>query len=221
MSEIVTARDAGMAIWECIKLGQSVVKHKEFSKEGCVHCLDDLRALLMYGVENPSRRKRTNMDVQKMVDRWVPIVKGIATAHDKGKVDQCEFAMDEHLTPLLSAPVKEIRAFWALLVKTLKEDPEVPFFVWAMFEGWGEVILAKAPDGAVRQLKVELAREIAEMVEKDVVPDLKGAIAGALQWRGEETLTKVRDAVKAGGRARMVGRESCLFLEVDGETVML
>lgn len=221
MGDEVTAREAGMAIWECIKLGQSVVKHKEFTKEGCVHCLDDLRALLMYGVEVTSRKRRTKMDVQKMVDRWVPIIKGIATAHEKGKVDQCEFEMDEHLTPLLAAPVKQIREFWALLVKTLKEDPTVPFFVWATFEGWGDVILAKAPDGAVKKLKVDLAAEIAEMVEKDVQPDLRSAIEGALKWRGEETLTKVRDAVKAGGKAKMVGRESCLFLEVAGERVML
>ena len=57
-------------------------------------------------------------------------------------------------------------------------------------------------------------------------PDLPRAIAGALQWRSPATLTKVRDAVKSGAKASIVGRESCLFLKValpDGteETVML
>lgn len=87
--------------------------------------------------------------------------------------------------------------------------------MWSWFEAWGEVILKRAPDGEVKALKTALASEIAELVEEDVKPDLRKAIAGALQWRSPESLGKIKAAVESGGKARMVGKESCLFLEVD------
>ncbi len=155
------------------------------------------------------------MNVDLMVQNWVPIIRGLCTAHDKAPLDQCEFAMDEHLSPLLTAPVKQIREFYAKLVIALKADQSIPFFVWAWFESWGEVIIKTAPDGDIKELKTTIATEIAEMVEKDVQPDLKTAIAGALRWRSPESLEKIKTAVRSGGKARMVGRESCLFLEVD------
>ena len=168
----------------------------------------------------------TDHERAALVQAWIPIIRGLSTAHDKASVDRCEFEMETHLRPLLTAPVKQIRAFYADLVAALKADSTIPFFVWAMFQSWGDVILKRAGDDAVKELKIELAREIAELVEKDVAPDVPKAIAAALQWRGTETLTKVRDAVKNGAKPRLVGRESCLFLQValpDGreETVML
>lgn len=155
------------------------------------------------------------MDVANMVARWVPIIRGLATAHDKAPLDQCEFEMEEHLNPLLTAPVKQIRQFYEQLVIALKADSSIPFFVWAWFESWGEVILKHAPDGEVKDLKSALAAEIATMVEAQVQPDLRQAIAAALQWRSPESLERVKAAVATGGKARMVGRESCLFLEIE------
>jgi hypothetical protein len=224
----MTAREAAMSLWENVRFGQTLywrlrINRRQNPPPGFDDgwTFDTVRAFLMYAVEHPSRRRRTPVDVTVMVDRWMPIVKGLATAHEKGDVDKCEFAMDEHLTPLLAAPIKQVREFYTALVGRLKADPEIPFFVWAAFEGWGDVILKNAPDGDVKVLKTQLAAQIAEMVEEDVKPDLKTAIAGALQWRSSETLEKVKTAVEKGGKARMVGRESCLFLEVAGETVML
>lgn len=161
------------------------------------------------------------MDVEDMISKWVPIIRGLSTAHDKAPLDQCEFEMDRHLTPLLTAPVKQIRAFCTGLCAALEADKTIPFFVWAWFKSWEQVVIQKAPDGGIKSLKSKLAGEIAEMVEQQVQPDLKSAIVGALQWRSEESLERVKGVVEKGGKARMVGRESCLFLEVevDGETV--
>lgn len=231
MSEM-DARAAAMCLWENVRTGQWIFFRLRVNRRVPPPGFDDgwnldvVRSFLMYAVEHPTRRKRTPMDVTAMVDRWLPIIRGLATAHHKGDVDKCEFAMDEHLTPLLSAPIKQVREFYAQLVERLKADPTIPFFVWAAFETWGDVVLKHAPDGDVKVLKTQLAAEIADMVEEDVKPDLKKAIAGALQWRGQETLEKVKAAVQKGGKARMVGRESCLFLHVPNgnggeETVML
>lgn len=224
----MTAREAGMALWDQVRFGQAIFFRFRINRRTTPPAgfddgwnLDVVRAFLMYAVEHPTRRRRTPMNVTEMVERWHPIIKGLATAHEKADVDRCEFSMDEHLTPMLAAPVKQIREFYAALVERLKADPEIPFFVWAAFQTWGDVILAKAPDGDVKVLKTELAAQIAEMVEEDVKPDLRSAITGALQWRSPATLEKVKAAVEKGGKARMVGRESCLFLEVAGETVML
>jgi hypothetical protein len=219
-------RSAVMSIWDLIQLGQAYTVKKHRLQTGTGYTLDDIRCLWMYAIDNPTRRPRTLMDTAAMAKAWVPIIKGLATAHDKATLDRCEFESEQHMTPLLAAPVAQLREFFALLVHELKEDDGVPFFVWAMFEAWGEVILKHAPDGDVRELKDQLAGEVAALVEPGVIPDLRAALQGALRWRSPETLAKVKDAVEKGARPRMVGRESCLFLSVqlpDGteESVML
>lgn len=226
-----TMRDIAVGeLWNTIELAKSVARNfrARTTREGAnvndhSLSLEDVRMWLMCAVEHPSRRGRKPLvNVQAMVDAWVPIVRGLSTAHEKAAVDRCEFDMETHLLPMLAAPVKQLREFYAALVVALKADPTIPFFVWAMFQSWGDVILKHAPDGEVRELKTALATEIANLVEADVRPDVPKAIAAALQWRSPETLEKIRDHVKHGGqKAKLTGKESCLFLEVAGEMVML
>jgi len=183
--------------------------------------LNNPLSLMAYQARYPSRRRRIPVDVTTMVQRWVPVIRGIATGHDKDTVDGCEFQLEELLTPMLTAPVKQLREFYAQLVDALKADPTIPWFIWSTFEAWGEEVLSKAPDDDVKELKADLAREVAELVERDVMPDVKEAIAGALRWRSPERLAEIRDKVKGGHKPRLRGRESCLFLHVDGTEVML
>jgi hypothetical protein len=161
------------------------------------------------------------MDVPKMVEAWVPIIRGLGAAHNKEELDRCEFEMERHMTPLLAAPVKQLREFYAGLVEALKADPQVPFFVWSMFDAYHQVIVKKASDAEVLELKKDLAQEIADLVEADVRPDIRKAIAAALQWRAPEQLEQIRDAVKGGAKPKLTGRESCLFLEAGDALVML
>jgi hypothetical protein len=211
-----SVRDLVLSLWDVVESAKNIMLwNRSMTRMSGCRSLQDFRALLMYAVEAPSRRRRTPMDVPEMVTRWVPIIRGLATAHDKAPLDQCEFEMEAHLNPLLTAPVKQIREFYEQLVIALKGDASIPFFVWAWFESWGEVMLKRAPDGEVKELKSALAAEIATMVEAQVQPDLKQAMAAALQWRSPESLEKIKAAVATGGKARMVGRESCLFLEVE------
>lgn len=176
---------------------------------------EKLRTLWMYACEYPSRRKRNPMNVEEMIERWVPIIRGLATGHDKATIDHCEFEMERHIMPMLSAPVKQLREFYSALVAALKSDPTIPMFVWTMFEAWGETILKKAPDGEVVTLKKQLAARIADMVEKDVHADLKEALIGALCWRGEGQLKAVEESLTKGeSKPRLRGKESCLFLVV-------
>lgn len=213
-------RTAAVCIWSVINLGRMAAFNLGEDKK-----LWQIRSYCAYAVEVWSRKRKVPMDVQAMVKAWVPIIRGISTGHTKEHIDKCEFAMDEHLKPLLSAPVRQVREFYEDLVKALKADPAVPLFVWSVFEAWHEVILKRAPDTDVLQLKDALAEEVATMVEKDVQPDIQAAIVGALRWRSPEDLEKVRDAVKGGAKPRLKGRESCLFLVVgdgaDAPTVML
>lgn len=223
---MTTVRDHVMAMWDTVESAKSVFLHLLTITAGPVFgedrfSLDSLRSWLMYAAEHPSRRRRVPVDIEHMVREWLPVLKGLATAHDKDRLDQCEFEIERHLMPLMAAPVAQLRAFYAKLVEALKADPAVPFFVWVTFESWGEVILKSAPDGKVKQLKTTLATEIAELVEADVKPDLKQALIGALRWRPAEALEAIKAEAKKGGKAKLVGKESCLFLQVAGQTVML
>ena len=211
-----TARDLAFdKLWSLVALARWATLHTERSK------LDKFRSYLMYASEHPARSKRTPMDIPTQVARWVPIIKGLSTAHEKADVDRCEFELDDHLTPLLTAPVAQLREFYAALCDALEADRDIPFFVHRTFRTWGEVILKRAPDGEIRELKKGLAAEIADMVEDDIRPDISKAIAGALQWRSPEALERTRSALRKGAKPHVVGRESCLFLEVDGLLVML
>ncbi len=154
------------------------------------------------------------MNVDTLVAKWVPVVRGIAGAHSRKEVDQCEFELDECLSPLLMAPVAQIREFWGKLCVALEADPEVPFYCWSMFKAWGEAILKDAPDAEIKKLRTDLAEEVATLVEEKVKPDWHSALVGALKWRAPEDLDNIKTAVKKGGRPRVVGRESCLFLEI-------
>lgn len=188
--------------------------------------IDKLGILCGYINTRPSRGiKRKIMNVEEMAKRWESLIVGLATAHDKTEHDQWEHDIDDYLTPILSAPVKQIREFFVLLVNNLKANKSVPFFVWRSLEVWQEGIVKNAPDQEVKELKVKLAREIAELVEEDVKRDIGEAVVGALMWRDKETLTSIKKTIveskKAGNPAKVstktktVGRQSCLFLVVE------
>lgn len=226
VNEQTSVRDHVMAMWDIVQDTKTIFLRLVQVSRGSLGgdtrlTLDTMRSWLMYAAEHPSRKRRTPVDIDAMVSKWVPIIRGLATAHDKDRLDRCEFIIEQHLLPLMAAPVAQLRAFYAKLVSALKSDPSIPFFVWVTFESWGEVILKSAPDGEVKQLKTKLATEIAELVEADVRPDLKSALIGALQWRPEKALEAIKAEVKNGGKAKLVGKESCLFLQVADQTVML
>lgn len=169
-------------------------------------------------VNNPSipwsRKRRKQMDVDKMVDRWIEAVVGLSTAHDKDEYDAHDAKSDELMTPLLAAPIKQVREFYHRLLEKMKADKRVPMIVWMGFEAWGEVLVKDAPDAGVKRLKTRLANEIADLVEEDVRDQIPKAIARALRWRSEETLQEVKETLVKGAKPKLVGRQSCLFLEV-------
>lgn len=230
----LSVRDAALSMWDTVQLGHWMTERPFHDGDDASAKADrktgrwtylTLTAFMRYAAAHPGTRRKTPMDSAKMVRAWVPIIRGLATAHDKATLDRCEFDAETHLAPLLTAPVKQIREFYAALVVALKADNQIPLFVWSAFEAWHEAIVKRAPDEGVQELRTKLAAEVADLVERDVAPDLRDALIGALRWRSAEILEEIRGAVQAGGKPRLKGRESCLFLCVptaSGEaTVML
>lgn len=173
-----------------------------------------------------SRKKRMAIkDVDELVRQWTDVVVALAMAHDRKEYDEAESKIDSILTPILTAPVKQIRTFYKKLVESLKANPKVPMLVWQGFDSWGRVMIEDAKDEGVKRLKNKLAQQIADMVEQDVAPQIPDAIAAALRWRSPEQLEEVKAALDAGQKPKLKGRESCLFLEVgkgkNKKTVML
>lgn len=166
------------------------------------------------------RKRRTAMDVNALVEKWHKMIVGLAVAHDKNEADRYEAAVEECLTPILAAPIKQVREFYPRLLKSLKDDPKVPYLVWRSYEVWVDMVVSKAPDEDIKQLKTDLAKEITAMVEQDVKDQIPEALVRALQWRSPEQLAKVKSALvetqARGEKSRLRGRESCLFLEVGG-----
>lgn len=159
------------------------------------------------------------MDVEKMVQVWKAAIVGLAMAHDKDEADRQEANIEECLTPMLTAPVGQLRDFAGRLRDALKSDAAVPYLVWRAYEVWFEM-MKLAPDEDVKTLKRDMAQSIVDLVEEDAKKQLPEAMVRALMWRSPEKLAEVETAVreeKAAGRSvRLRGRESCLFLEVGG-----
>lgn len=185
--------------------------------------LSELGLLIWYAVEirkGKCNQRRTPMDVDAVVNKWAEVVSGLATAHDKDTADRYEHAIDDCLTPILTAPIKQIREFYPKLLVKLKENPAVPFMVWRSYEVWVEQIFSKAPDEDILNLKTDLAQQISDLVEQDVKDQIPEQLFRALQWRDAEHLEAVKQEAikvkKAGGKVRLSGRESCLFMHLGG-----
>ncbi len=183
--------------------------------------LRQLGCLVTYADENSggTRKGKVKMNVDVLVESWMRLVVGLATAHTKDEADRYEAAVEECLGPILAAPVAQIRTFAFALAARLEADPKVPYLVHRAFAAWVEM-MKSAPDEEVKVLKTALAKEIVDMVEDDAKRDLPAAMVRALQWRGPEDLEKVKGVVErekaAGRKVRLKGRESCLFLEAGG-----
>ena len=194
----------------------------EDTKRSAASRMRDLGSLMWYATlrKRGGRNRKLIMDVDDLVNKWHVAVVALALAHDKDEADRVEASIESCLSPLLSAPIKQIREFAPKLLEALKNDLKVPFLVWRGYERWIERVVAFAPDAGVRELKTELARQIAEIVEEDLKPQLGEALVRALQWRSPEQLEKVAAVVqseKEQGRApRLRGKESCLFMECGG-----
>lgn len=184
--------------------------------------LSSLGCMIYYSTElgYMGRKKRKLMDVDVMVERWRKVVVGMCVAHDKDEADRYEAAIEECLTPILAASMKQVREFYPKLMTALKNDPAVPYLVWRSYEVWVNMVIAKAPDEAIKRLKTDLAKEIVDLVEADIRDQLPQAMIRALQWRDPGKLEEVKATVieeqQKGNKPRLRGRESCLFLEVGG-----
>jgi hypothetical protein len=182
----------------------------------------DLAVLLAYAdwrVRDGCRGggRKTTMDVDEMVTVWADVLVGLSTAHAQQDHTNADHLTDVLLGPLLTAPVAQLRQFAERLGDRLEADERVPFMVWMGFKRVVLPMFASRPPGEVVALKTALAKEVAELAERGLDRgQLVAAIAGALQWRGAETLTKVKDALESGHTPKLEGRESCLFLTVEG-----
>jgi hypothetical protein len=213
--------------------------HMTEDKTGGGHYIERFCVILWYGCcqhKGQGHKKTMVKDEKTLLDNWEALIVGLSTAHSKDDRDQHEHDIDEALSPILSAPVKQIREMFGQLVDRLKANKKVPFYTWRSIEIWYERVVLPAKADKVIKLKTKLATEIAQMVEDDVKADIGEAIVGALMWRDQETLagmktllTEEQDADEPRAKAKVerktVGRQSCIFLTVrkgkEKKTVML
>lgn len=182
--------------------------------------LSDFAWLLRYVDDDPvehkkPKKRRKHVDVPALVHLYHDALLTMSTAHTHEEHTRVERMTDDLMTPLLKAPVDQLREFAATLAAELKADERVPFMVWSTFERVCAPLIAARPQGKDMKLRDELAKETAELVEPTIPrADLVESIAGALKWRAPAQIKAVRDAVKSGGQVRVEGRQSCLFLAV-------
>lgn len=208
-------RDAVIGLWES---GQWAHWLQFPGFKGPARMASDLGTLIRYGFQCGrmcGNRKMKKMNVQELSDKWVSVLVGMCTAHTKDDFDAHDAKADELMGPILTAPIAQVREFYNLLRQKMKDNPGIPMIVWIGFDAWGESTVKHAQDDkSVKRLKTRLAREIADLVEMQVQDQIPEAIARALRWRDPKTLKEVKQKLKAGAKPKIVGRQSCLFLEI-------
>ncbi len=155
-----------------------------------------------------------------LLKQWVEAVVAMTTAHDHSGFTGAEYSTDDLLKPLFKAPIAQLREFAAKLADLLEGDSRVPFLVWSSFRLVVKPLVDKRPEGKARQLRDELAAEVANLVGQEIPrEDWIEAMASALRWRSPEQLQEVKTAVKVGGKSRVKvrGRQSCTFLIVEDD----
>lgn len=185
--------------------------------------LHDLAWLLNYGTYHPSRGKvKTTVNVDTMVDRWTDYIVALSSSHSHEEYSRADYDSDDMLSPILTAPVAQLREFAAKLANRMREDERVPYLIWSSFEYMLTELLLKQEDSGLITLKLDLAKEVAEMVEREVPrQSWQEAIAGALKWRSQEQLQEVKAELEKGTKPVLRGRQSCLFLEVGKAMVVI
>ena len=183
---------------------------------GLLNRLNVMQALVSYGLTTGRMARRvTPVRVENLVEKWHKAIVGMCTAHSKDDYDAADFQSDELMTPLLTAPIRQVRQFWVKLQRSLHEDKQVPFFVWVSFEAWGKTMVKAAEDDETcLRLKNKLAKEIADMVGVDVKDQVPKAIERAMRWRRCRDSDRGENGSRRRRKPKMVGRQSCLFLEV-------
>jgi hypothetical protein len=188
--------------------------HKGF--KGVSRHVSDLGTLCRYGMfckRMTARPKAVNVD--KLVDQWIEAIVGMCTCHDKDEYDAHDAKADELLGPILTAPIAQVREFYAKMIARLKSDKRVPLIVHMGFDCWGKAMVKGAGDNrGILRLKTKLAREVAKLVELPAKEQLPKAIERALKWRDPAVLKEIKKSLESGRKPRLVGRQSCLFLEV-------
>lgn len=224
--EPLGVRSAVIGSYEIPRLfyAQGFVPARGCKSQSAARVLANVGAMFHYahilGYTVRLKKRRKEVDVEKLLVRWQEVIVGLALAHDKDGADRYEAAIDDCLLPLLTAPIAQVREFASKFLEALKSDQRVPYLVWRPYEIWIESVIAKASDEEVRVLKTSLAAEIVALVEPDVRNQLPEAMIRALQWRSPEKLqefkTVVEEEHKKGNKVRLRGRESCLFIEAGG-----
>lgn len=183
-----------------------------------VYCqqLRTLGTMLRARHVKPARgRRRTPMDIDRLVDLSTDTLVALSTAHDHQERSAADERSDELLRPILDAPVAELRTFAQRLAARLRADERVHFLVWSGFERFIAPLILMGSESAAVELRTHVAHEIAALVERQLDRgEVVMAIAAALEWRDPETLGAVKAELEAGGTECLRGGESCLFLHV-------
>jgi hypothetical protein len=208
---VMASIDVAPGFWR----GKTFQRRLEKGLRSPVSKVADLGCILRWGMKNGmSRRVKTVIDIDQLVKDWIDAIVKLCLAHTKDDYDAADAQTDKLLSPILTAPVRQVREFYAKLEAAMEADPRVPWLVKMGFTAWGAVMVKDAPDEGVKRLKNKLAGEIAELVEMPAKEQLPEAIKRALRWRSPEALEEIKTELENGKKPKLVGRESCLFLEV-------
>lgn len=177
--------------------------------------VSELGYILRYGlaIGFMTRKGTAMIDINKLAGEWIEAIAKMCMSHDKDGYDAGDAQADKLLSPLLAAPIKQVREFYNILLERMKSDKRIPFIVWISYEAWGEAIVKNAPDEGVKRLKRKLAADITDLAEEAVTEQLPKAMMRALMWRDAEQLEAIKEKLESGAKPKIRGRQSCLFLE--------
>jgi hypothetical protein len=166
-------------------------------------------------------RRITVEDIEQFAELWKNTLLRLNLSHTREAIDEADYKIDELFQQFFLMPLKQVREFHTALLQILKDDEKVPFYLWKTVESWGLQPMSEAQEVEGWLLQTQMAKSLAEVLEPKLSPQLKEALINSLKWRGAETLETIKQAISKGHEPKLKGKESCLFLEIDGKEIML
>lgn len=189
--------------------------------------------LIRVGTRYPVKKgggSMTDEELQKLSEECAKSCLNFFSARTKEEFEKADYDTQVITEKAVGLTPEENERVWIWTMEKLETNPNVSYWmireIKKHFEQ-GKVLanllgIQKEPSYPDEKLRKQLAKEIVEEIRPQLEKDIAKAVEDSLVWRKTKMLKKLKKAVKEERKpVKVTGRESCIFLEVGNEVIML
>lgn len=170
------------------------------------------------------KRHMTEEELRQLARDYLVFALRFAQVKTKEEYDALDYRGQDFLEKMMKMTKKNRERHMSILEEMAEQDPDCPYYLKEQIKQRRMLyrLFPKEPLGVTIGLdeRKQLAQEVAAMIEPQLKESVVKAVADALAWREKPVLEKLKAKVTKEA-VTLKGRESCIFLEVGQEELML